>query len=218
MVGNTVERPSGEYIRSIPKLPIILPEELEGHVLKSNTNSFIVVPNWHRKHDGKPFFLNVQGKKYRRTNVDWGKSEIDIVHSVEQTTKHLILLVTEIDKEEFDLVAIDKATGEIINRRTIGTPARIYNFSVSSNLLEFNNTIFVAWMKEGEEDEDHLMVSRWDLVSNVLHTSERTEEATWNTSLSMARIGGTALLAYHSKPDGVNGAKIITVKIDLTSE
>ena len=194
-----------------PSIDVVLPEELTGFIIKHGSG-FLVIPEWYRKHKGKPFFVSVRDGKYNKEPIEWGTKKIDIIHSVISTERHVVLLVTQVGEKDFEFVAIDKETKKIEAFHSVGVPRRIYDFPRSSNLLLYNGKVLVAWVEE-YVDGFHLNLSSWDLYKNLLAKKSLPAEIDWNTSLSMARIDDVLLLAYHYGPKQLSVIKVM--KIDL---
>ena len=103
-----------------------------------------------------------------------------------------------------------------VRRVVLGQPCTIYEFLVCSNIVEFGGCYLVAWV----DLDQRLVLSRWDLARDELSSVVVEPKATWNTAISMARIGPSLLVAWHQ---GVGfypqtESRIRTVCLDLSED
>ncbi len=184
-----------------------LPEKLRGFVLKSGED-FLITPI-----SSRPYFLIKKNGKYDKEDIKWGNKEEYSVHDAILTGNQVVLLITERDSTDFELLSINRQTRKTAKHLSAGVPARIYWLPISSNLLSYDGRVFVVWAEQ-YIDAVRLNLSSWNTVDAYILKELICDKADWNTHLSMAQIDGIALLTYHYAANGYNSV-IKTLRIDL---
>lgn len=180
--------------------PIELPEELEGINVQAD-DAFFVVPEWRRKHKGRPFVLRIKDGRRETIKLRWDKPSIDIVHGAAVTPTSFVLLTSDVRPADSDagypfaFHVFDRSTqSETVSKR-VGIPIRIYDFPVSSNVCVHTNQAYVAWMTI-ENEAAILKLSQIDLTSGSIATRS-VGVGFGNSSVSIAALDDSLLIAHH---------------------
>lgn len=88
-------------------------------------------------------------------------------------------------------------TDRTLSAISLGQPCAIYDFLVCSNVIRDGDQCYVAWV----DLKHRLLLSACDLRTGTSQVTVVQDMASWNTSLSLARVGKHLLVAWHQVPE-----------------
>ncbi len=210
--------PSGKIIKArIPilafpsqPLPLKLPEDQTG-VNISKPDAFYVIPEWHRKHAGKPHILKLKDGKKTVIKIDWGDTEIDEVHGAAFEDKFYVLAASKVLPEErdpyllspFHFYAFSKKSLKIHKSAEIGKPLRIYSFPQASKVSNNKGYSYIAWMGPNEDEGPELYLSQFDPITGKIIT-KKISKGHGNSSPSIGIINDKILIAFHKPSQSIS--------------
>jgi len=177
-----------------------LPEELTGCWQKFG-GAFYIVPQWPRKHAGRPFYLVATSERHLRHELQWPLANVDVVEDFVVDESSIVLLVTRIvtkapRETDLWLCHFNKHSGELLRELRVGGPSFIYSFPGTSRLLQRGDRILFVW-NEATDNRERLHVARYELSTRKLDDHALPFPSTWNISISIEVLGNTLCLAYH---------------------
>lgn len=197
--------PSDRIVKLEDQPRITLPEPLTGVSHRFKQSDFIV-PQWSRKHQGKPFYLVADAQRYIRKELQWGGTLIDIVQDFIVTESDLIMLATKQRPKPAPSTAhvdlwifhFDRSSGSMAGQQRLGDPTFIWDFPGTSNLTLTNNFVRVVWNEAARTvGNPTLHLATYDLSGKTLEDRPLPFASHWNTKISIAAIADTLCLAYH---------------------
>jgi hypothetical protein len=216
-----------ESVSAFPaeSLPIELPEEQTG-VNVPQADAFYVIPQWHRKHQGKPFILRLKDHQKARISLEWHDLEIDEVHGADFGDSYYIMVASKVIPEEqepwdpypFYFFAFSRESGKISKAVSIGDPIRIYEFPCASEVVFSGGHAYISWMGQGPKKNTVLNLSKFDPSTGRI-TTKTISDGHGNASPSIGIIGDQIVVAFH-RPTNLtsyfgSGAKIVRKHLSL---
>jgi len=198
---------SGEVTSDLPAdaLPLKLPEEQTGiNILRPD--AYYVIPEWKRKHNGKPYILQLKQKQQKRINLAWGKTKIDQVHGAAFSNNAYILNASRLLPDDRDINTLSpfyfyvfsQESKKLIHTSKIGYPIRIYDFPRSSEVIHSNGYAYLAWMGSDDNQKSILNLTQLNPATGKTVT-RKICAGNWNSSPSIGIIEDNILIAYHKK-------------------
>jgi hypothetical protein len=161
----------------------------------------IVVPDYQRKHGGRPKGAFVRERTITKLPLAWSVGNVLEVRNALVMNDELYLLVTremgphlpgvELWLHRFSLA--DFAEKSSIR---LPDPCTIYSFPVCSKIISHEGNLYVAIVRERTYGFDLVLAKvKGDLCSLSLKTV--TRKIDWNTHVDLDHFGAEALIVYH---------------------
>jgi len=190
--------------------PVELSEKEEGIKLKWG-DSFYAIPDWTRRHKGKPWVLKIKNEKKEKIELDWGRTGIALVHGAAIYEGGFVLCSSKHRTKKEDRkkdvpfwvypFALNAFTpdGKSVSSHEIGIPYRIYDFPCDSSVIcDGDGRAYIAWMGGIEDRKPVVNLTRFVPETGKLET-RRIARGHSNTSPSIGLIGDRILVAWHEK-------------------
>ncbi len=176
-----------------------LPEEHNG-LERQWGDGVLIIPEWSRKHGGKPFVIEYRDKIFKYHRLSWKSSAVQEVVDARIVGNRLYLLVTRsgsndgirLNLHRFSLVTVS----EEASTTDLPQPCLIWSSPVCSNIIEYQGRIYIGIVTPRFFGY-RLVLADWDGVAPTCLRKTLTTRIDWNTSLSLANVGENALIAYH---------------------
>lgn len=204
--GQTVSKLGTIVARPAPLRPrVSLPEHLTGHTRRVADFDYIV-PEWPRKHKGRPFYLVANDKTYVRRELDWPDDQISNVEDFIISDSSFVVLATRLkpaatsgmNGADLWLFDFNTSTGSLVRSQCLGTPAFIYDSPRTSGLVVDSGVVRVVWLEANEETNRLVLhLGSYDLARKSFADRILPHATHWNTSISIGVIGDVLCLAYH---------------------
>ena len=164
--------------------------------------------------DGKPSYtLTVQGREEQH-RLPWPEGvRISILHG-SILGEHAVILAAKTGSDSLSFYHYSRDHFRLPSVVAIGSPVKIYDFPIASNIVYAGERYWIAWVraKENQLGFESILTS-WR--PGDVRASEIVLEgpADWNEHLSMQAHGNVLCLAYHCSINGAypGRSRIITV-------
>jgi hypothetical protein len=161
----------------------------------------MIIPEWFRKHGGRPFIIEYRNSTFKYHNLSWTSSDVADVVDAKIVEGHLYLLVTRLaagDAGKLHLCKFSLTTFAEEAVIELPQPCRVgySSLPVCSNVIEYNGTLYLAIVTP-KLFGYHLILAGWDGKSAICSRRKLSGKVDWNTTVSIAYIGDRALVAYH---------------------